>query len=347
MRALGLLGLPVVLVFAGLLLLGDDDGGRCAEPGRAGADAGWAVPLGAAYTLTSGFGHRTNPIGGHSELHDGQDLAAPKGTPVLAAGSGTVTTSVRQDAGGFGIHVVIDHGDGLSTLYGHLSLSLVDVGDEVVAGQKIGEVGSTGYSTGPHLHFTVKQDGRAIDPGPFMAARGAALDGRPGTAATPAARAMPCRDGRAASGTGSGSVVAAAEAQLGVPYSWGGGGLDGPTTGICCTGSGDSGARTVGFDCSGLTRYAVYQGLGVVLPRTVAEQLASPLVQRVPVDPAALRAGDLLFEGDHHIGVYDGLGGMIHAPQPGQTVVRVEDVFHSWHASQITAAGRVTPLEAP
>lgn len=98
--------------------------------------------------------------GGH--WHSGVDLAATRGTPVMATLPGTATVIVS--ATGYGLHVVIDHGGGLSSLYGHLDTVLVASGDLVTAGEVIGTVGSTGNATGPHLHFEIRRDGIAEDP---------------------------------------------------------------------------------------------------------------------------------------------------------------------------------------
>jgi murein DD-endopeptidase MepM/ murein hydrolase activator NlpD len=98
--------------------------------------------------------------GGH--WHSGIDLAAARGTPVVATLPGVVTVIVS--ATGYGLHVIIDHGGGLSSLYGHLNTVVVLSGDDVDAGQIIGTVGSTGNATGPHLHFEIRRDGIAEDP---------------------------------------------------------------------------------------------------------------------------------------------------------------------------------------
>lgn len=98
--------------------------------------------------------------GGH--WHSGIDLAAARGSPVMATLPGIVTVIVS--ATGYGLHVIVDHGDGLSSLYGHLDTVLAASGDYVVAGQVIGTVGSTGNATGPHLHFEIRRDGIAEDP---------------------------------------------------------------------------------------------------------------------------------------------------------------------------------------
>lgn len=116
--------------------------------------------------VTSEFGPRTHPVTGAHGHHDGIDIAAPTGTPIAAAAGGTV--SYAGVMGGYGNVVIIDHPNGLQTLYAHQSRISVTVGQKVSAGQAIGAVGSTGMSTGPHLHFEVKRDGEAIDPRPFL-----------------------------------------------------------------------------------------------------------------------------------------------------------------------------------
>jgi len=98
--------------------------------------------------------------GGH--FHGGLDLAAPLGTEIRAAASGR--SRVLWNPGGYGLYLRIDHGRGLQTLYGHLLAVLVLDGDDVGAGQVIGRMGSSGRSTGPHLHFEVRRDGRPVDP---------------------------------------------------------------------------------------------------------------------------------------------------------------------------------------
>ncbi len=112
--------------------------------------------------VTSGFGIRRHPIFGIQHMHTGVDIGAVWGAPVLAAGDGQVIYTGWF--GGYGKIVVVDHGEGLSTLYAHLLEILVSPGASVRRGQVLGRVGTTGYSTGPHLHFEVRVDGRPIDP---------------------------------------------------------------------------------------------------------------------------------------------------------------------------------------
>ncbi|HLW47508.1 MAG TPA: peptidoglycan DD-metalloendopeptidase family protein [bacterium] len=112
--------------------------------------------------IASGFGWRIDPIFHRRALHTGIDIAAPWGTPVEAAQNGTVLYEGWMT--GYGKVIVLDHGGGISTVYAHLSSYAVEPGQAVVRGQVIARVGSTGWSTGPHLHFEVRQDGQPVDP---------------------------------------------------------------------------------------------------------------------------------------------------------------------------------------
>ena len=124
---------------------------------------GWISPLD-NYTVTSGFGPRKPPTAASGSNHKGLDMAAPMNTPVRAAKAGTVTLS-RDDSGGYGKWIEVKHADGSRTRYPHLNSRGVQVGEQVAAGQVIGKVGSTGNSTGPHLHFEIiDPSGRNIDP---------------------------------------------------------------------------------------------------------------------------------------------------------------------------------------
>jgi murein DD-endopeptidase MepM/ murein hydrolase activator NlpD len=118
--------------------------------------------------FTSGFGVRSDPFLGRPAMHTGLDFRAAMGDPVRATANGKVSSSGW--AGGYGRMVEIDHGNGLSTRYGHLSQINVKVGDLIKIGQVIGEVGSTGRSTGPHLHYETRIDGDAVDPQKFLRA---------------------------------------------------------------------------------------------------------------------------------------------------------------------------------
>ncbi|MCC3284105.1 M23 family metallopeptidase [Arthrobacter caoxuetaonis] len=123
-----------------------------------------ATPLESELVQTSSFGYRVSPItGAAGELHTGQDFAAACGTEVTAAASGTVTFAGWHALGG-GNRVVLDHGNGVETTYNHLSAISVSVGDKVQRGHLVGASGSTGASTGCHLHFEVMVNGTAVDP---------------------------------------------------------------------------------------------------------------------------------------------------------------------------------------
>ena len=125
-------------------------------------------PSASSTTITSGYGMRYHPILKKTKMHTGIDIGAAKGTSILAAAKGTVIKSGWET--GYGNTVVIDHGGGIATLYGHASKLLVRVGDTVTAGQTIAKVGSTGWSTGPHLHFEVIKDGSTVSPLKYVTA---------------------------------------------------------------------------------------------------------------------------------------------------------------------------------
>jgi murein DD-endopeptidase MepM/ murein hydrolase activator NlpD len=164
---------PALLVYAGLdrvgrgdlmLLKYGDDRGRVEWVDARGLDrretGGFDLPVGGR--LTSGYGTRMHPLLGHARFHRGIDLAAAAGTPVRAAAAGEVVRTGWR--GGYGRQVVLAHGQGLATSYAHLSRIAARVGERVTRGQVIGFVGSSGLSTGPHVHFEVARNGRAIDP---------------------------------------------------------------------------------------------------------------------------------------------------------------------------------------
>lgn len=113
--------------------------------------------------IASGFGYRIDPIYKTIKLHPGLDFAAPQGTPIYATADGVVTTAGNTN-NGYGIHVVIDHGYGYETLYGHMVRAKAKVGQRIKRGDLIGYVGSTGKSTGPHCHYEVHKNGQKLDP---------------------------------------------------------------------------------------------------------------------------------------------------------------------------------------
>lgn len=128
--------------------------------GGSGGIGGLVVPSGG---LSSSYGYRHDPKTGKVKLHGGNDYGAPMGARINAARSGVVST-VGWMPNGYGKYVIIDHGNGIQTLYGHTSEILVKEGQQVTIGQQIAKVGSTGYSTGPHVHFEYRNNGKRLNP---------------------------------------------------------------------------------------------------------------------------------------------------------------------------------------
>ena len=126
-----------------------------------------ARPIRDSVNFTSGFGVRSDPFRGRAAMHGGIDLAGPLGTPVYATADGIVAKS-EWNSGGYGNLVEINHGQGIETRYGHLSRLIARPGQRVRRGELIGLMGSTGRSTGSHLHYEVRIEGRAVNPIPFM-----------------------------------------------------------------------------------------------------------------------------------------------------------------------------------
>lgn len=130
------------------------------------SNATWIEPV-SGYTITSPFGNRKSPTAGASTNHKGVDMACPSGTPIYATRAGTVTTASYQ-AGGAGYYVSINHGDGFASIYMHMTRYVVSKGQSVAQGELIGYVGSTGISTGPHLHFGVSYGGTYVNPMAYL-----------------------------------------------------------------------------------------------------------------------------------------------------------------------------------
>ena len=159
-RALDLQGTPLILRSRnrpGVLIASGQYKGPFVRP------AGQPVR---ASNVSSGFGTRWHPVLGGYRFHAGIDLVAPVGRLILATAPGVVTQAGW--CGGYGLCVTVDDGNGYQTLYGHLSRADVIAGQNVTSGQRLGLVGSTGRSTGPHLHYEVRINGRPVDPRPYM-----------------------------------------------------------------------------------------------------------------------------------------------------------------------------------
>ena len=236
--------------------------------------------------VTSLYGYRIHPISGNRERHWGLDIGLPQGTKILSGQDGTVIFT--GDAGGYGLLIVIDDGNGLVSRYAHCSVIYVNVGQVVSAGDVIARVGSTGNSTGPHLHLELIRNGRHLNPLLFTVTNhhlsGSASGVNPGA---------PMADGSFA------AMLALAESLLGIPYVWGGSN------------------PAVGFDCSGFVWYVLNNSGVANFGRTTAQGIFNI---STPVSPSAVQPGDLIFftgtfssyRTVTHIGIYVGGGMMIH-----------------------------------
>ena len=254
--------------------------------------------------VTSYYGYRVHPISGEKNYHTGVDIGMAQGTEILAGHDGTVT--MAGNAGGYGLCVAIEgeayEGHTLTTKYGHCSQILVSVGQEVKAGDVIAKVGSTGNSTGPHLHLEVLVDGQYLNPLYFADTGDTSSTGLPDIGAgggggyfdydiPPEALA----DEQFA------AMIAEAEKYLGYPYVWGGA------------------SPSTSFDCSGFVSWVVNH-TGWNFGRLTADGLLGVCT---PVSGADARPGDLVFfqgtyntSGASHVGIYVGNGMMIHCGDP-------------------------------
>ena len=145
-------------------------GSSAGSSGSGSSAGGFTWPYPGCYSTNSAYGMRIHPISGVRRMHTGEDIGGSYGDTLVAAKDGKVIVASAPVAGqntggsGYGNYIVIDHGDGVSTLYGHCRNLYVGLGDTVVAGQAIAEVGSTGSSTGPHLHFEIRINGSPVNP---------------------------------------------------------------------------------------------------------------------------------------------------------------------------------------
>ena len=143
-------------------------GGGSSSSNAPASSGSWRVPC-SYVKLTSAFGYRDAPTAGASTYHQGVDLAGPEGTPIYAARGGTVTTATFGKSAGY--YVTINHGDGFSSVYMHMTHYVVSKGAKVSQGQLIGYMGSTGVSTGNHLHFGISYNGQYVNPANYIAFR--------------------------------------------------------------------------------------------------------------------------------------------------------------------------------
>ena len=255
--------------------------------------------------VTSYYGYRIHPISGQKNYHTGVDIGMPQSTEILAGHDGTV--SLAGNAGGYGLCVVLDGktngGSALTTKYGHCSQLLVSAGQTVKAGDVIAKVGSTGNSTGPHLHLEVLLDGEYLNPlyfadtGDFNERRlpEAGYAGGGGNYLHYSVPPEALSDAKFA------AMLSEAEKYLGYPYVWGG---SSPST---------------SFDCSGFVSWVVNHS-GWDFGRLTADGL---LHKCTPVTSADAKPGDLIFfqgtyntSGASHVGIYVGDGMMIHCGNP-------------------------------
>lgn len=248
--------------------------------------------------VTSPYGYRIHPITGEKNLHRGMDIGVASGTPIKAIQDGRVVSA--GNAGDYGLCVVIEGEDGYQSRYAHCSSLSVSAGQEVKRGDEIAKVGSTGNSTGPHLHLEVTHNGEYLNPYYFVDNGGDGLTPGGGAAGSPD---IPDYSGEPMGDGTFEAMLAEAEKYLGYPYVWGG---SSPST---------------SFDCSGFVSWVINQsGVG-----SVGRQTASGLYNLcTPVSKDNMQPGDLIFfTGTYssptpvsHVGIYVGGGRMIHCGDP-------------------------------
>ena len=254
--------------------------------------------------VTSYYGYRVHPISGGKDYHTGVDIGMAQGTEILAGHDGTVT--LAGNAGGYGLCVAIEgeayEGHTLTTKYGHCSQILVSGGQEVKAGDVIAKVGSTGNSTGPHLHLEVLVDGQYLNPLYFADTGDTSSTGLPDIGAGGGGSYFDYDiPPEALADEHFAAMIAEAEKYLGYPYVWGGA------------------SPSTSFDCSGFVSWVVNH-TGWNFGRLTADGLLGVCT---PVSSADARPGDLIFfqgtyntSGASHVGIYVGNGMMIHCGDP-------------------------------
>jgi murein DD-endopeptidase MepM/ murein hydrolase activator NlpD len=273
--------------------------------------------------ISSYYGYRLHPISGAKDYHKGIDIAFPTGTKILAGHDGTVRTA--GESGSYGLMVILDEslsdGSVLTTKYAHCSRLLVRAGQQVKAGDVIAEVGSTGDSTGPHLHLETLINGRNLNP-IYFAETGAPADwgsipGSPGGPVIPPYPGAPMDDARFE------AMISEAQKHLSKPYVFG---ASGPSS----------------FDCSGFVCYVLNNSGAGSVGRTTAQGLYN---MTTPITPQDAEPGDLIFftrtysagTPVTHIGIYIGNGKMIHAGDP----VQYADIGANYWQQHFYAFGRI------
>lgn len=244
------------------------------------------------YRVSSYYGYRIHPITGANALHNGVDISLAEGTPVVAGLTGKVTTSTYNDS--YGNYVVIEDQDGYEIRYAHLSSRSVSTGQQIEKGEEIGKVGSTGNSTGPHLHLELLHNGERLNP-LFYFETGDTMPGGDVEYSSEAAKRL---------------VQYALQFQ-GVPYVWGG-------------------YSPSGFDCSGFVSYCLTNS-GVL---NTGHLDCNGLLARMTVIPESeMQPGDIIFfqgtyatSGASHVGIYIGNGQMVHSGNPN----KISDIYSSY-----------------
>ena len=268
--------------------------------------------------VTSPYGYRIDPITGEKALHRGVDIGAAQGTPVLAVQDGQVVSAGYD--GDYGLCVVIRDDKGYQSRYAHCERLYVSAGQEVERGARIAAVGSTGSSTGVHLHLEVLHNGSYLNPYFFVDSGGDGYQPDGTTAGTPEFSEHP----GAPMGDGSfAAMLAEAEKYLGYPYVWGG---SSPPT----------------FDCSGYVSWVVNQSGAGSVGRQTAQGLYNLCT---PISKSSLKPGDLVFfTGTYsspnpvtHVGIYVGGGRMIHAGDP----ISYANINSSYWTGHFYSGGRL------
>ena len=269
--------------------------------------------------VTSPYGYRVHPISGEKNLHRGMDIGVASGTPIKAIQDGRVVSA--GNAGDYGLCVVIEGEDGYQSRYAHCSSLSVSAGQEVKRGDVIAAVGSTGNSTGPHLHLEVTHNGEYLNPYYFVDNGGDGYTPGGGAAGSPN---IPDYSGEPMGDGSFEAMLAEAEKFLGYPYVWGG---SSPST---------------SFDCSGFVSWVInHSGVG-----SVGRQTASGLFNLcTPVSKADMKPGDLIFfTGTYssptpvsHVGIYVGGGKMIHCGDP----ISYANINSNYWTSHFYSGGRL------